>query len=279
MDPGRAFYVNTRLVQLLGIEPDVVDKIAKSIFECRQVSVGYEKFEGERIWTIVEPWSVQFSDSGDYLYGRCVNCERTDYTDRPRLFNLARVEMPRILDQRFAYPLPEAHDPRRLFENSFGIFLPPSPDHPAERVIVRFAPSWNRYLMRHKLHPAQKEPTVLDDGYIEVVLRQHVTYVLVRWDCGHGKEVEFVGPKLLAAGLRLGKVVISTRPTARMRSEAGSLRRMVPRPRPQPLHRPPAPPSIPIEHLGEADGRRVVCVPHHGFRYELEPVARLDQSE
>ena len=204
-DPGRMFYANTRLVQPLGIEPDVVDKIAKAIFECRQVSVSYEKFEGDRIWAIVEPWSVLFSDSGVYLYGRCEICERADYIDRPRLFNLARVERPRILDQRFAYPLPEEYDPRRLFENSFGIFLPPSPEHTAERIVLRFAPSWNRYLQRHKLHPAQEEPTVLDDGCIEVVLRLHVTYDLVRWVRGHGKEVEVVGPELLAAWAASGE--------------------------------------------------------------------------
>ena len=205
VDPGRMFYANTRLVQPLGIHPDVVDRVAQAIFECRQVRVRYEKFEGERIWAIIEPWSVLFSDSGVYIYGRCVDCERTDYIDRPRLFNLVRVEGIRALEQRFAYPLPEEYDPRHLFENSFDIFLPPSPEARPAEVVLRFSSGWSRYLMRHKLHLAQDPPRRLEDGTIEVVLHLHVTYDLVRWVRGHGKEVEVMRPGLLVEWVASGE--------------------------------------------------------------------------
>lgn len=204
-DPSRMFFANTTLVQPLGLAPDMVDKIAKAIFECEVITFRYVNFEGDRFGCRVEPWSMMFSDSGVYLFARCLDSDRDSHVGHERLYNLARLSQVRTTREHFAYPNVDDFRPREQFRHSFGIFLPPDPAHKPAEVRLRFTEVWREYLERHKLHREQDDPVPADDGRVEVVLHLHVTYDLVRWVRGHGREVEVIGPPLLKDWVQSGE--------------------------------------------------------------------------
>jgi len=205
-DPrDRAFYVSTRLVNPLALDADTVDRLATAITSSKVVEAEYVQFSGAVLRIKLEPWTLLLADEGVYLYARCLDdSERVDHIDTERIYNAARLSRIRVSNEGFTYPLLADYDPRQVFENCFGIFVAP-PGVLAQQVILRFAPGWRSYFQFHRVHPTQDEPNELDDGRIEVEMKLHITYDLVRWVRGHGSEVEVVVPEVLSSWVQSGE--------------------------------------------------------------------------
>ncbi|MFT6821843.1 MAG: hypothetical protein ACJATT_005675 [Myxococcota bacterium] len=89
----------------------------------------------------------------------------------------------------FVYPVRSRYDPYELFGSLWGVTLPhTSPSRP-ETVVLRFVSGWKPFLLRQILHVKQREVRPGPDECVDVELALHITYDLVRWVRGHGREV------------------------------------------------------------------------------------------
>lgn len=201
--PDRMFFTSSRLANPVELEPDLVDRLAKAISARRLVQAKYEQFSGAVLRTRVEPWTLIFADEGVYLYGMCVDCDKDAHVGTRRIYNVTRLSELKQLEEGFVYPLPEDYDPASEFRHSFGIFVPRPGDSPT-RVVLRFGSGWGTYLRRHRLHPAQVGPAVPHDGRYVVKMDLYITYDLVRWVRGHGRELEVMEPAALAKWVESG---------------------------------------------------------------------------
>ena len=204
-DVSRMFFANNRLVNPRRVGPDVVDQVAKAIFECREIRFHYRKFEGNELEVQIRPWSILFADEGIYCLGYCVDSPRDHHIRRRRLYNLARVRQIALMDKRFTYPLRGQYDPVELFKYCFGIFLPPEDWAEPHDVIVRFAPTQRSYLESQPVHREQVSAEVDGEGWTVVKLRLFVSYDLVCWIRGLGKEAVAVSPPILVDWVSSGE--------------------------------------------------------------------------
>lgn len=204
-DFSRMFFANTRLVNPANINADNVDRVAKAIFDSVEITLRYRNFQGDSFEERVQPWSILFSNDGVYCLGQCVESEREGHIERRRLYNLARVEKATPTKRTFAYPLREDYDPAELFRHCFGIFLPPETWTEPHEVMIRFAPSYRSFLEGQQVHRSQRSARVEPDGWTTVTLDLYVSYDLVCWVRGLGREAEPVSPPLLVEWVRSGE--------------------------------------------------------------------------
>jgi hypothetical protein len=72
-------------------------------------------------------------------------------------------------------------------------------------VVLRFVSGWKPFLLRQILHVKQREVRPGPDECVDVELELHITYDLVRWVRGHGKEVTVVEPENLSGWVTSGE--------------------------------------------------------------------------
>lgn len=204
-DVSRMFFAATRMVQPLGVNADVVDRIAMAIFDRVRLRCRYSDFKGYTHGCVLEPYSLIFADEGLYLYARCEDSDKTRHVDTRRLFNVARFESVRVERTRFTYPERDEYDPERLFRHCFGIFLPSDEGQRPECVVLQFRPHWRHYLTKHRWHATQSEPIEMPDDRLEVRFELHITNDLVRWIRGLGLDVEVREPVILRDKVKSGE--------------------------------------------------------------------------
>ena len=200
-DLGRMFFSRTRVIRSLGVDADVVDRIAACILERRQVACEYEHFGGKVDKVRLEPWTLVPSEEGLFCFARCADSDQAAHVDTRRLYKVARMRKVRKSQEVFAYPPADAYDPAQVFRHCFGIFLPEEGAQP-ERVELRFDPRWQAWLRHDRLHETQEGPAPTPDGKLQVTLTVYLTLDLARWLRGVGREVEVVAPPALRAWVR-----------------------------------------------------------------------------
>jgi len=193
-DISRMFFSKSRMINPLGISPDIVDRMAQAIFEQRRMFVTYQHFSGQVNDMEVEPYSLIFADQGMYLYGRCEDSNDPKHIDTRRPYNLERFRSVTLSREHFVYPPRDDYDPETLFGNCFGIFLPPDPMAEPVDVMLRFNARWHSFLKIHRWHKSQSVPLEAADGGVYVQFRLHTTHDLVRWVRSLGKDVYVLEP-------------------------------------------------------------------------------------
>jgi len=202
-DISRMFFAKTRHFE--PIKENVIDLIAQCIIEQKCVFASYVHFKGEQDEVIIEPYSLIYADEGLYLYGKCINGNKTSHIETRRLYNAARFQKVKKLDQSFLYPTKDVYDPERLFQNCFGIFLPSNEETVPEEVVCCFSSKWKHYLHNHKWHKSQTIPVEKEDGKWEVRFKLHLTSDLARWLRRFGTEVTVIAPERLEKWVSTGK--------------------------------------------------------------------------
>lgn len=102
---------------------------------------------GDRRHTSVRPYTLVAYKRGLYLLAM------TGKRD-PTTFAVERMRAVEVSEERFDYPYASAWDPRRHLARCFGIF--PDPEHPPQRVRLRFEPAAVRYVENRRWMPTQR---------------------------------------------------------------------------------------------------------------------------
>lgn len=194
-DVSRMFFAKTRTVPTASL-PDVVDLIARAMFDQQCIEYRYTHFRGNAERVVLEPYSLVFHDEGLYCIGSAA-AKRGEAENPITISNLARMRRLKVSKRAFVYPRRRRYDPEQLFRHCFGLFIPKNKDERPARIVLRFAGHWGTYLQRHQWHATQTVPTKTPDGRFEVGFRLYLLPDLVRWIVGLGHEVEVVRPEEL----------------------------------------------------------------------------------
>lgn len=164
-------------------------EIVEAILASQEVTFDYRHFNGsrERI-AQVQPLTLALHEHQFYVIARRAGA-------RPHPYRFARITNVRK-GKRFVYPLPSSYDPRRSFQNVFGIFIGQQ-EQPVESVRLRFAAHWVSYIETHRWHETQEAVRTNLDGTVEVTLHVRVCHELRRWVLGFGADVEVLEPPRL----------------------------------------------------------------------------------
>ena len=203
-DLSRMFFHLAHFGGSLTSSADVADAVAQGIFERRVVRVRYCHFDGKEDALMLAPYSLVTTADGLYCIAKCQACDRTELVEQVRVYNIDRFDQPVLTDVVFDYPQSDEYNPQELFKYSWGVFLPdPRIVGPADIALV-FDESWSSYLKRHQLHSAQYAREELESGRTGVRLKLHITYDLVRWLRGLGRDVEIMSPPELCEWVSSG---------------------------------------------------------------------------
>ena len=199
LDVSRMFFVKSRTLAPLEVDPDVVDRVADAILTQHCLTGEYTRFDGQRDYISLEPYSIVFGEHGVYCYGLCTESDNPASVDRRRLYHLGRFRRLKRLADRFSYPTRDEYDPETVWRYSFGIFA--AEDEQPVTLTLAFAPNWSRYVERHRFHESQEvlEPDHL--GRPRLRFRLRITQDLLMWIRGFGDEVEVLGPKSLVKAM------------------------------------------------------------------------------
>lgn len=200
VDVSRAVHTTLRAP---GVQPDIVDRVTDAISEKTRAEAVYENFEGLSRDVILEPYTLVFSVSGVHCYAKCLSSMKAEHIASRRIYNLARFRSFRATGEHFEYPA--GYDPARVFQHCFGIILPHDQDAEPAEVVLRFAGRWGHYLRTTPWHPTQSEPRRLGNGKFEITLHVHLTFDLVHWIRGHGKDITVVKPSSLRRAVTSGE--------------------------------------------------------------------------
>jgi predicted DNA-binding transcriptional regulator YafY len=196
-DLTRMFVPVARSVDGAGYDATVVDTVMNAVISGEEITATYIHFEGDDDKIAVRPHSIVVADEGLYLLAQCISSTARDHADRRRVYNLRRLSAVKRTKRRFGYPVIAEYDPVGDLHHTFGVFMPGDGDV-AESVVLQFDRGWRSYLQHHRLHRAQEQLQVNDDGTTDVTMRVHIDYELVRWVRGLGDEVVVVAPGRLA---------------------------------------------------------------------------------
>jgi len=203
LDVSRMFFVKSRTLAPLEVDPDIVDRVADAILTQHSLTGEYTRFDGQRDYISLDPYSIVFGEHGVYCYGLCTESDNPGSVDRRRLYHLGRFRRLKRLAERFSYPTRDEYDPEAVWRYSFGIFA--AEDQAPETVTLAFAPNWSRYVERHRFHESQE---VLDPdhrGRPRLRFRLRLTQDLTMWIRGFGDEVEVLAPKALVEAVKTSR--------------------------------------------------------------------------
>ena len=200
-DLSRVFVNLSRSAEPYNLDPEVLDVLVEGILCEVEVAATYTHLEGDSEPVVIQPWSMITTDAGLFCYGQCVDGEHAGLR---RLYNVRRIVGARLSKTPFSYPFASDYSPNVLFHHSFGEFLPHEDQTEPSTVILRFDAVWQGYFRSHRVHHTQTKPIDCADGGVEVTFHVYVTYDLVRWVRGLGKEVRVVEPRLLQEWVKSG---------------------------------------------------------------------------
>lgn len=164
-------------------------EVVEAILASEEISFDYRHFDGKRDRiSSAEPLTLALHEHQFYVIARR---ERA----RPHPFRFSRMSNVRK-GKKFEYPSDDTYDPRRAFQNVFGIFIGQQ-EQPIQCVRLRFSNNWSTYLKSHRWHETQESVRQNDDGSVDVELRVRVCHELRRWVLGFGAEVEVLAPAVL----------------------------------------------------------------------------------
>ena len=113
---------------------------------------------------------------------------------RPYLFALDRMREIEPQSTRFKYPSPQAYDPHRLFEGSFGIWQASPNEKPTDVELIFSQVPWlHRYLTERQWHPTQIF-TPNRDGTLTMRFTVSSMVEVTPWIRGFGEDVVVVKP-------------------------------------------------------------------------------------
>jgi proteasome accessory factor B len=165
----------------------VLDEIVDALLDCRHIRFTYTDFEGRSARETVTPLSLVIYDHQLYLLARGTAMNRL------RAYRLARIAKPTRSATRFEYPSKAEFDPKRVFRDSFGVFM--RGDEVPEDVVVRLAPRWRVYARSHHWHPTQEIDVAADA--ITIRLRVRICPEVEGWLMSFGDEAEVIAPDSL----------------------------------------------------------------------------------
>jgi len=178
----------------------ILDEIVDAVLEEQSLAFQYSDFDGKTTNERVHALSIAIYDHQIYLLGR-------KGADRLRLYRLSRMKNAVRGGRRFEYPSKAEFDPRRVFRDSFGIFLPHEGGRP-EEVVIRLHSRWRVHAKTHRWHPTQQ--VHLGARHVTVRLQVCICPEVEMWILGFGDEAEVLSPEHLRARISL-KVSASAR--------------------------------------------------------------------
>jgi predicted DNA-binding transcriptional regulator YafY len=171
----------------------VLDEIVDAVLEEQPIAFQYSDFAGKTTRERVHALSLAIYDHQIYLLGRKA-------TGKLRLYRLGRIKNPVRGGRRFDYPSKAEFDPRRVFRDSFGIFLPQEGGRP-EEVVIRLDPRWRVHANTHRWHPTQQ--VNFSARHVTVRLQVCVCPEVEMWILGFGDEAEVLAPEHLRQRISL----------------------------------------------------------------------------
>jgi predicted DNA-binding transcriptional regulator YafY len=160
---------------------EIINQINDAVLNLRVIEMRYYSMSSKREATRkLDPYKVWFFNGTLYLIGWC------HVHDEIRMFVLDRIKLLRLTDERFIPP--EDFDLNAYLKDSFGVIRTD-----AEKVVIRFDASLERYLKESVWHPSQ----VFDmDKQGDVVLTMEVGGLVevMNWVLGFGRQAEVLEP-------------------------------------------------------------------------------------
>ncbi|MFA5619351.1 MAG: WYL domain-containing protein [Weeksellaceae bacterium] len=157
-----------------------------------QIRFYYRKFNAEHSERrIIEPYLLKEFRLRWYVFG--YDIDRKSF----RIFGLDRIDSLSISDIRFQNP--QQIDPKRYFQNSFGIIGPDGKK--PEKIILEFTNSQGNYVRTLPIHESQR---ILSDenGIMKIQLKLIPTYDFIIELLSFGEFVRVLAPDSLAEKVR-----------------------------------------------------------------------------
>lgn len=167
---------------------DVLEEIIEALLEDRRVRVDVDHVNAPRKRQTVQPLSLVVYNHQLYLLGRGVNDKEV------RAIRVARIKGAKKLGGGTSYPKPDNYDLKKLFGETFGIYL--AHEGTAETIRVRIKGKWARFAESHRWHPTQKEVARGPDS-IELTLQVRPCPEVEAWVLGFGEWAEVLEPAAL----------------------------------------------------------------------------------
>jgi predicted DNA-binding transcriptional regulator YafY len=161
-----------------------LDEIVDAVIEEQPVAFQYVDFDDKTTRERVQPLSVAIYDHQIYLFGR-------KEAGKLRLYRLARIKNPVRGGRRFNYPSKAEFDPRRVFRDSFGVFLPKEGGRP-EEVVIRLHRRWRVHARTHRWHPSQA--VHFGTQHLTVRIQVCICPEVEMWILGFGDQAEVLAP-------------------------------------------------------------------------------------
>jgi len=163
---------------------EIIKQINEAVLKIRVIEMRYYSMSSKRETTRkVDPYKVWFFNGTLYLIGWC------HVHDEIRMFVLDRIRLLHVTDERFIPP--DDFDLDEYMKDSFGVI-----HTDAEKVVIRFDPSLERFLKENIWHPSQ---VFEKDGDGNVILTMEVGGLVevMSWVLGFGRQAEVLEPEHL----------------------------------------------------------------------------------
>lgn len=204
-DLSRMIVAKTRLGAPQGVRSEIVDIIVQCLIERRIMKGTYRQFDGSEQSVTIRGYSLILAEEGLYVFGRCVDSEKTQHVDTERIYNVARFSMLRAGIDRYIYPSLSDYNPIVRFEHCWGIFVPAEGEEVVEARIA-FDSKFAHFLSEHRFHRHQSAPRALADGRLEVTFKVYLTQDFIRFLRGFGgHQAAPLAPERLVAWYRDGR--------------------------------------------------------------------------
>jgi predicted DNA-binding transcriptional regulator YafY len=160
---------------------EIINQINEAVMNCRVMEMRYYSLSSKRETTRrVDPYKVWFFNGTLYLIGWC------HVHDDIRMFVLDRIRLLHVTDNRFIPP--DDFDLDEYMRDAFGVIRTD-----AEKVVIQFDPSLERYLKENIWHPTQTFQTG-EDGSLLMTMEVGGLREVLGWVMGFGRQAEVVEP-------------------------------------------------------------------------------------
>jgi len=163
---------------------EIIKQVNEAVLKLRVIEMRYYSMSSKRETTRkVDPYKVWFFNGTLYLIGWC------HVHDEVRMFVLDRIRLLHVTDERFIPP--DDFDLDEYMKDSFGVF-----HTDAEKVVIKFTPSLERYLKENIWHPSQvfKKDK---DGSLHLSMEVGGLVEVMSWVMGFGRHAEVLEPEHL----------------------------------------------------------------------------------
>jgi predicted DNA-binding transcriptional regulator YafY len=178
------FFVTKGGEQSLPGNGKFLEALIRAVLESHWVRIEYAHFDSPSHRIRLQPYTLAIYQQQLYVIG----CEKGK---RPHPYRFSRITAVELLGESYRYPSKAEYDPEASFRSTFGIVL----NHPgnAERVRVKLAARWAKFVLGHRWHRSQNV-TIDNDGAPIVEFHCRTCVELQSWILGFGHEAEVLEP-------------------------------------------------------------------------------------